>query len=136
MPGGGSLNPPSRDTVDKRMHYVHQEGQAVFKYAVRRMGESSRAILERNGLNGSSLDLFVAHQANLRIVTAASQKLGMDNQKVVTNIHKYGNTTAATIPLAVGDALDEGRLKNGNLVLFASVGAGYTIGTVLVRWAY
>jgi 3-oxoacyl-[acyl-carrier-protein] synthase-3 len=136
MPGGGSLNPPSRDTVDKRMHYVHQEGQAVFKYAVRRMGESSRAILERNGLNGSSLDLFVAHQANLRIVTAASQKLGMDNQKVVTNIHEYGNTTAATIPLAVGDALDEGRLKNGNLVLFASVGAGYTIGTVLVRWAY
>lgn len=136
MPGGGSLNPSSHQTVDKKMHVVHQEGQAVFKYAVRRMGESSRAILERNGVDGRSLGLFVAHQANLRIIKAASQKLGLDNSKVVTNIHKFGNTTAATIPLAVGDALDDGRLKNGDLVLFASVGAGYTVGTVLVRWAY
>jgi 3-oxoacyl-[acyl-carrier-protein] synthase-3 len=134
MPGGGSLNPPTYETVSKKMHYVHQEGQAVFKYAVRKMGESSRAILERNGLQGSDVDLFIAHQANLRIITAAAQKLGLEERKVVTNIHKYGNTTAATIPLAIGDALDDGRLKPGTLALLAAVGAGYTVGTVLVRW--
>lgn len=136
MPAGGSLNPPSHETVDKKMHYVHQEGQAVFKYAVRKMGESSRAILERNNMTGASVDLFIAHQANLRIISAASQKLGLPASKVVTNIHKYGNTTAATIPLATGDALDDERLKKGNLVLFAAVGAGYTVGTMLVRWAF
>jgi 3-oxoacyl-[acyl-carrier-protein] synthase-3 len=136
MPGGGSLNPPSRETVDKKMHYVHQDGQPVFKYAVRKMGEISRAILERNGLKGDDVDLFIAHQANLRIINAAAEKLGLDGKKVVTNIHKYGNTTAATIPLAIGDAIDDGRLKKGGLVLLASVGAGYTVGSVLARWAY
>ena len=136
MPGGGSLNPPSHETVDKKMHYVHQDGQPVFKYAVRKMGEISRAILEQNGFDGSDLDLFVAHQANLRIISAASEKLGLDEKKVVKNIHKYGNTTAATIPLALGDAIDDGRLKKGNLVVLAAVGAGYTVGSVLTRWAY
>lgn len=136
MPGGGSLNPPSSETVEKKMHYVHQEGQAVFKYAVRKMGESSRGILERNGFTGKDVDLFIAHQANLRIINSAAEKLGLDEKQVVKNIHKYGNTTAATIPLAIGDALDDGRLKKGNLVLFAAVGAGYTVGSVLARWAF
>jgi len=136
MPAGGSLNPATRDTVDKKMHYVHQEGQAVFKYAVRKMGEISRGILERNGIEAGAVDLFIAHQANLRIISAAADKLGLDEKKVVKNIHKFGNTTAGTIPLAIGDALDDGRLKKGNLVLFAAVGAGYTVGSVLTRWAY
>jgi 3-oxoacyl-[acyl-carrier-protein] synthase-3 len=136
MPGGGSLNPSSHETVEKRMHYVHQEGQPVFKYAVRKMGEISRSILERNNLSGSDVDLFIAHQANLRIINAAADKLGLDEKKVVKNIHKYGNTTAATIPLALGETLDDGRLKKGSLVLFAAVGAGYTVGSVLTRWAF
>ncbi|HXG65071.1 MAG TPA: beta-ketoacyl-ACP synthase III, partial [Blastocatellia bacterium] len=136
MPGGGSLNPSSHETVEKKMHYVHQEGQAVFKYAVRKMGEVSGNLLERNGLAGKDVDLFIAHQANLRIINAAAEKMGLDESKVVKNIHQYGNTTAATIPLAIGTALDQGRLKKGDLVLFAAVGAGYTVGTALVRWAY
>jgi 3-oxoacyl-[acyl-carrier-protein] synthase III len=136
MPGGGSLNPSSHETVEKKMHYVHQEGQPVFKYAVRKMGEASRGILERNNLGGKDVDLFIAHQANLRIINATAEKMGLDESKVVKNIHKYGNTTAATIPLAIGDALDDGRLKKGSLVVLAAVGAGYTVGSVLVRWAY
>jgi len=136
MPGGGSLNPSTKETVDRKMHYVHQEGQPVFKYAVRKMGEISRGILERNHIEAGDVDLFIAHQANLRIISAAADKLGLDENKVVKNIHRFGNTTAATIPLAVGDALDDGRLKKGSLVLFAAVGAGYTVGSVLTRWAY
>jgi 3-oxoacyl-[acyl-carrier-protein] synthase-3 len=136
MPGGGSLNPSSHTTVEKKMHFVHQEGQPVFKYAVRKMGEISRTILDRNNLNADQIDLFIAHQANLRIITAAAEKLGLDEKKVVKNIQKYGNTTAATIPLAIGDALDDGRLKKGSLVLLAAVGAGYTVGSVLTRWAF
>ena len=136
MPGGGSLNPSSQETIEKKMHYVHQEGQPVFKYAVRKMGEISRTVLERNHLNGKDVDLFIAHQANLRIINAAAEKLGLDEAKVVKNIHKFGNTTAATIPLAMGDAIDDGRLKKGSLVVFAAVGAGYTVGSVLSRWAY
>ena len=136
MPGGGSLHPASHETVDKKMHYVHQEGQPVFKYAVRKMGEISRGVLQRNGLSSNDIDLFIAHQANLRIINAAADKLGLDESKVVKNIHKFGNTTAATIPLAIGDAIDDGRLKKGSLVVFAAVGAGYTVGSVLARWAY
>ncbi|HEY6329156.1 MAG TPA: beta-ketoacyl-ACP synthase III [Blastocatellia bacterium] len=136
MPGGGSLNPSSSETVEKKMHYVHQEGQQVFKYAVRKMGEVSRAILSRNGYTGEDIDLFISHQANLRIINATQEKLGLAESKVVKNISKFGNTTAATIPLAIGDALDDGRLKKGSLVLFAAVGAGYTVGSVLVRWAF
>src|SRR5215472_9142512 len=136
MPGGGSLNPSSHETIEKKMHYVHQEGQQVFKYAVRKMGEVSRAILQRNGYTGEDVDLFIAHQANLRIINATAEKLGLEERKVVKNIHKYGNTTAATIPLAIGDAIDDGRLKKESLVLFAAVGAGYTVGSVLCRWTY
>jgi 3-oxoacyl-[acyl-carrier-protein] synthase-3 len=136
MPGGGSWHPSSAETVEKKMHYVHQEGQQVFKYAVRKMGEVSRAILSRNNYTSNDIDLFISHQANLRIINATQEKLGLDDRKVVKNISKFGNTTAATIPLAIGDAIDDGRLKKGSLVLFAAVGAGYTVGSVLTRWAY
>jgi len=136
MPGGGSLHPASHETVEKKMHFVHQDGQPVFKYAVRKMGEASRGVLQRNGFGSADLDLFIAHQANARIINAAADKLGLEDDKVVKNIHKFGNTTAATIPLAIGDALDDGRLKKGKLVVFAAVGAGYTVGAMLMRWAY
>jgi 3-oxoacyl-[acyl-carrier-protein] synthase III len=136
MPGGGSLHPSSHETVDKKMHYIHQNGQAVFKYAVRKMEELSRSMLERSGLTGADIGAFIAHQANLRIIDATANKIGLDQSKVIKNIHKYGNTTAATIPLAIGDAIDDGKLKKGDLVLFAAVGAGFTSGCVLARWAY
>jgi 3-oxoacyl-[acyl-carrier-protein] synthase-3 len=135
MPGGGSLHPTSHETVERDMHFVYQEGQHVFKYAVRKMAESSVQVLERNGLRSDQLDLFVAHQANIRIIDAAQQRLGLPDAKVVKNIHEYGNTTAATIPLALATALDEGRLKAGDLVLLASVGAGFTVGAALLRWS-
>jgi 3-oxoacyl-[acyl-carrier-protein] synthase III len=136
MPGGGSLHPSSHETVDKKMHYIHQNGQAVFKYAVRKLEELSRSMLERSGLTGADIGAFIAHQANLRIIDATANKIGLDQSKVIKNIHKYGNTTAATIPLAIGDAIDDGKLKKGDLVLFAAVGAGFTSGCVLARWAY
>ena len=134
MPAGGSLNPASHETVEKKMHYVHQDGQSVFKYAVRKMEEISRRVLERQHLESRDVSLFIAHQANIRIINAVGEKLGLSESQVVKNIHKFGNTTAATIPLALGDALDDGRLKKDNLVLFAAVGAGYTSGAVLARW--
>ena len=136
MPAGGSLHPPSHETVEKRMHYVHQEGQQVFKYAVRRMCEVSCGLLERNGFSNRDLALVVPHQANLRIIRAMQERLGIDDSKVMINIDRYGNTTAATIPLGLRDALHEGRLKKGDLVLIVSVGAGYTTGGILMRWAY
>lgn len=136
MPGGGSLNPPSHETVDKKMHYVHQEGQQVFKYAVRRMADVSTQLLERNGFSGRDLSLLVPHQANLRIIRATQERLGLDDSKVMLNIERYGNTTAGTIPLGLRDALDEGRLRKGDLVLLVAVGAGYTTGGMLLRWAY
>jgi 3-oxoacyl-[acyl-carrier-protein] synthase-3 len=136
MPAGGSLHPPSHETVDKRMHYVHQEGQQVFKYAVRRMAEIACGLLERNGVSSRDLALVVPHQANLRIIRAMQERLGVDDSKVLVNIERYGNTTAATIPLGLVDAVEQGRLKKGDLVLLIAVGAGYTTGAVLMRWAY
>jgi len=136
MPGGGSLNPPTHDTVDKNMHVVHQEGSQVFKYAVRRMAELAVDLLERNGFNSDDLALVVPHQANLRIIRAMQERLGVDDSKVMVNIDRYGNTTAGTIPLGLRDAVAEGRLKKGDLVLLVAVGAGYTTGGVLMRWAY
>lgn len=136
MPAGGSLHPPSHETVEGRMHYVHQEGQQVFKYAVRRMCEVSCALLERNRLSHKDLTLVVPHQANLRIIRAMQERLGIDDSKVMVNIDRYGNTTAATIPLGLRDAVQENRLKKGDLVLLVSVGAGYTTGGILMRWAY
>ena len=135
MPAGGSRMPASHETVENRMHYVKQDGHAVFKFAVRKTEEISRRVLERNGLDGSEIDLFVSHQANRRIITAAAERLGMPESKVVINLERFGNTTGATIPLALKDAVDDGRLKRGDLVLLASVGAGFTVGSVLLRWA-
>jgi 3-oxoacyl-[acyl-carrier-protein] synthase-3 len=136
MPGGGSANPTTHETVDKKMHYVHQDGGAVFKYAVRKMAEVCEKILERNGFKGSDLDAFIPHQANRRIITATADRLGLSADKVIINIDRYGNTTAGTIPLAMNTAIEEGKLKKGNLVLLASVGAGFTVGATLLRWAY
>jgi len=136
MPGGGSLNPASQETVEKRMHVVHQEGQQVFKYAVRRMAEVACQLLERNGFSSSDLSLVVPHQANLRIIRAMQERLGVDDSKVMVNIDRYGNTTAATIPLGLRDAVVEGRLRKGDLVMLVAVGAGYTTGGMVFRWAY
>jgi 3-oxoacyl-[acyl-carrier-protein] synthase III len=136
MPGGGSLHPSTHETVDKKMHYVHQEGQQVFKYAVRRMSELAVQILERNNLTGEDLTLVVPHQANLRIIKAMQERLGVPDSKVMINIERYGNTTAGTLPLGLMQALEEKRLKKGDLVLLIAVGAGYTTGAVLMRWAY
>jgi 3-oxoacyl-[acyl-carrier-protein] synthase-3 len=136
MPGGGSLNPASHETVDKKMHYVHQDGAAVFKFAVRKMSEACVDILKRNDLTGDDIDLMIPHQANLRIINATAERLKLPPEKVVINIERYGNTTGATIPLAMHTAIEDGRLKKGDLVLLAAVGAGFTVGTTLLRWAY
>jgi 3-oxoacyl-[acyl-carrier-protein] synthase III len=136
MPGGGSLNPASHETVDQKMHYIHQDGKNVFKYAVKKMAEMTARILERNALTGKDISCFIAHQANRRIITATADRLGMPLDKVIINIDRYGNTTAGTIPLAMQTALDDGKLKKGDLVLLAAVGAGFTSGATLVRWAY
>ncbi|HYL83021.1 MAG TPA: beta-ketoacyl-ACP synthase III [Candidatus Angelobacter sp.] len=136
MPGGGSLHPSSQETVAQRMHYVHQEGSQVFKYAVRRMADLSAQLLERNGFKKEDLALLVPHQANLRIIRATQERLGVEDSKVMVNIDKYGNTTAGTIPLGLRDAVAQGRLRKSDLVLIVAVGAGYTTGGVLLRWAY
>lgn len=134
MPGGGSLNPPSHETIDKKMHYVHQDGPQVFKYAVRRMCEVSTMLLERNGFTSDDLALVVPHQANLRIIHAMQERLKLPDSKVMVNIDRYGNTTAGTIPLGLRDAVEQGRLHRGDLVMLISVGAGYSTGGVLLRW--
>ena len=136
MPGGGSLHPTSKETIAKKMHYVHQDGQQVFKFAVRKQTELCLRLLDRNGLKGSDIDVFIPHQANLRIINATAERLGLRPESVIINIDRYGNTTAGTIPLAMGTAIEEGKLKKGSLVLLASVGAGFTIGATLMRWAY
>jgi len=136
MPGGGSLNPSTKETVEKKMHYVHQDGQQVFKFAVRKQTEACEKLLARNGLKGSDIDAFIPHQANLRIISATADRLGLRPDAVIVNIDRYGNTTAGTIPLAMNTALEQGKLKKGSLVLLASVGAGFTIGATLLRWAY
>jgi 3-oxoacyl-[acyl-carrier-protein] synthase-3 len=134
MPAGGSRQPATRDTVDQRLHYVKQEGHAVFKFAVRNTGEICERLLQRNGVTAQDLDLFVSHQANRRIIMSAAERIGMPDDKVIINIDRFGNTTAATIPLALNDAVLSGRLRRGDLILLASVGAGFTVGSVLVRW--
>jgi 3-oxoacyl-[acyl-carrier-protein] synthase III len=136
MPAGGSRMPPSHDTVDQRLHYVKQEGQQVFKYAVRKMYETSRDLLARNGLTVDDVAIMIPHQANLRIIKGAGDRLGIAPERVMINIDRYGNTTAGTIPLATRDAIAQGRLKKGDIVLFAAVGAGYTVGASLWRWAF
>jgi 3-oxoacyl-[acyl-carrier-protein] synthase-3 len=134
MPGGGSLNPSSHETVDKKMHYIHQDGQTVYKFAVRKMLEATTKVLERNGVTGAELGCFIPHQANMRIITATADRLGMARERVIINIEKYGNTSAGTIPLAMETAVEEGKLKKGDLVLLAAAGAGFTTGATLLRW--
>ncbi|HTW57220.1 MAG TPA: beta-ketoacyl-ACP synthase III [Terriglobales bacterium] len=136
MPGGGSLNPSSKETIEKKMHYVHQDGQQVFKFAVRKQVELCLKLLERNRLKGSDIDVFIPHQANLRIINASVERLGLRPDAAIINIDRYGNTTAGTIPLAMNTAIEDGRLKKGSLVMLASVGAGFTVGAALLRWAY
>ena len=136
MPAGGSRRPASHETVDQRLHYVHQEGSQVFKYASRRMFEVCRELLDRNHLTVDDVALMIPHQANIRIIKAAGDRLGIPPERVMVNIERYGNTTAGTLPLATRDAISEGRLKKGDIVLFAAVGAGYTVGASLWRWAY
>jgi 3-oxoacyl-[acyl-carrier-protein] synthase-3 len=135
MPAGGSRMPATHETVDKRLHYVKQDGQAVFKFAVRKTEEICRRLLDRHGVSPDQIDLFVSHQANRRIITAAAERLGLPESKVVINLERFGNTTAGTIPLALADAVKDNRLKKGDLVLLASVGAGFTVGSVLLRWS-
>jgi len=135
MPAGGSLRPATHETVDQKLHYVQQQGAYVFKYAVRKFAESAERLLLRNDFTATDVDLFVAHQANIRIIEAAQKRIGLPDEKVVKNIHEYGNTTAATIPLALATALDEKRVDEGDLVLLTAVGAGFTVGSVLVRWS-
>ena len=134
MPAGGSLNPSTHETVDKKMHFIHQDGPAVYKFAVRKMAELTAALLERNGVTGSDLGCFIPHQANIRIIQATAHRLGMPDERVIINIDKYGNTSSGTIPLAMETAVEEGKLKKGDLVLLAAVGAGFTVGTMLLRW--
>ena len=130
------MNPSTHETVDKKMHYVHQDGQAVFKFAVRKQTELCERLLERNGLKGSDIDAFIPHQANRRIIMASAERLGLKPENVVINIDRFGNTTAGTIPLAMDTARQEGKLKKGSLVMLASVGAGFTVSAALLRWAY
>ena len=134
LKGGGSLNPPTHETIDKKMHFIYQDGQAVYKFAVRKMAEVTTKVLGRNGVTGADLDVFIPHQANKRIITSTADRLGMDPERVIINIDKYGNTSAGTIPLAMETAIEQGKLKKGDLVLLAAVGAGFTVGAALLRW--
>src|SRR6185312_6890252 len=136
MPAGGSLLPASHETVDKRQHFVYQDGQTVYKFAVRKMAEAAERVLERNNVAATELACFIPHQANKRIIESTAHRLGMPMESVILNIDRYGNTTAGTIPLAMDTAIEEGRLKKGDLVLLASVGAGFTVGATLLRWEF
>ena len=134
LKGGGSLNPTTHATLDAGMHFIYQDGQAVYKFAVRKMAESTTKLLERNGITGADLGCFIPHQANKRIITSTADRLGMDPERVIINIEKYGNTSGGTIPLAMETAVEQGKLKKGDLVLLAAVGAGFTVGAALLRW--
>ncbi len=136
MKGGGSLNPPSHETIEKKLHYIFQDGKSVFKVAVMGMADVSAEILQRNNLTGADVDWLVPHQANLRIIDATADRMGLDKSKVMININKYGNTTAATIPLCLSEWWHEGKVKKGQNLILASFGAGYTWGAVYVKWAY
>ena len=135
MPAGGSLRPASHETVDQRLHYVKQDGAAVFKFAVRKTEEIALRVLAETGTKPSEVDLFVSHQANRRIIQAAADRLGLPDEKVIINLEMYGNTTAGTIPLALADARRQKRISRGSKILLASVGAGFTVGSVLLDWA-
>ena len=134
VPAGGSLNPASKDTVNKRMHYVYQDGKTVFKFAVKNMADVSKQILDDNHLTGEDIKLFIPHQANKRIIDAAAERCGLRDDQVLVNINKYGNTTAGTIPIALDDAVEEKMLEKGDILLFAAFGGGFTWGSMLIKW--
>ncbi len=135
VPAGGSLHPASKDTVDKKMHYVYQDGKTVFKFAVKNMADVSKRILDRNQLSGNDIKLFIPHQANQRIIDAAAKRCGLDNEKVFININKYGNTTAGTIPIALDEAVESKRLTKDDILLLAAFGGGFTWGSMLIKWS-
>lgn len=134
QPAGGSANPPSIETVEKRMHYVKQEGKQVFKFAVTNMAEVSAEIMEKNNLSSDDVDWLVPHQANLRIIDATADRMGLPKEKVMINIEKYGNTTAGTLPLCLWDY--EKQLKKGDTLILSAFGGGFTWGAVYLKWAY
>ena len=134
IPGGGSLHPASYETVDQHLHYIRQDGQVVFKYAIKGMAEISEEILKKNNIDSNSISLYVPHQANKRIIDGAAQRCGFKDDQVYININKYGNTTAGTIPICLDEAKELGRINNGDLILLAAFGAGFTWGSMLIRW--
>lgn len=134
MPAGGSLNPATVETVENRMHYVKQEGKQVFKFAVTNMADVSAEIMERNSLSSDDVDWLVPHQANLRIIDATANRMGLSSDKVMINIQKYGNTTAGTLPLCLWDY--ESQLKKGDNIVLSSFGGGFTWGAIYLKWAY
>jgi 3-oxoacyl-[acyl-carrier-protein] synthase-3 len=135
MTGGGSLNPPSHETVDKKMHYIYQDGKAVFKVAVKGMADVSFEIMQKNNLTSDDIAYLVPHQANLRIISATAERMGIGMDKVMINIDKYGNTTAATIPLCLVEYYRAGKVKKGDKLVLAAFGAGYTWGSSYLVWA-
>ena len=135
VPAGGSLNPASKETLKKGMHYVYQDGKTVFKFAVKNMADVSKEILDNNNIAGEDLKLFIPHQANKRIIDAAAKRCGLTEDQVLININKYGNTTAGTIPIALDDAVEANMLEKGDLVLFAAFGGGFTWGSMLIKWS-
>ena len=134
VPAGGSLHPASIDTIEKKMHYVYQDGKTVYKFAVKNMAKVSKQILDKNGLKGEDIKLFIPHQANKRIIDAAAERCGLHNDQVFVNVHRYGNTTAGTIPLAIDEAVEMNLLAEGDLLLLAAFGGGFTWGSMLIRW--
>ncbi|MEL1234076.1 MAG: 3-oxoacyl-[acyl-carrier-protein] synthase III C-terminal domain-containing protein, partial [Candidatus Neomarinimicrobiota bacterium] len=134
VPGGGSRIPASIESVEKREHFIKQDGKTVFKYAVKGMADVSEKILSRNNLTGQDISLFIPHQANKRIIDSAANRCGISEEKVLINIDKYGNTTAGTIPIAINEAVKDNRIKDGDYILLASFGAGFTWGSVLIKW--
>jgi 3-oxoacyl-[acyl-carrier-protein] synthase-3 len=135
MKGGGSLNPPSHETVDKKMHYLFQDGKAVFKVAVKGMADISYELMQKNNLKSDDIAYLVPHQANLRIIDATAERMGLSKDKVMINIDRYGNTTAATIPSCLVEYYRNGKLKKGDKIILSAFGAGYTWGSSLVVWA-
>jgi 3-oxoacyl-[acyl-carrier-protein] synthase-3 len=135
MKGGGSLYPSTHETIEKKMHYIYQDGRTVFKFAVTGMADVTEEIVKKNHIQPSEVKLFIPHQANLRIIDAAAQRVKLSPNQVLKNIEKYGNTTAATIPLGLSEAYYDGRLKKGDIIIFAAFGAGFTWGSMLVRWS-
>ena len=134
VPAGGSLHPASKDTVDKKMHYVYQDGKTVYKFAVKNMADVSKRILDQNELTGDDIKLFIPHQANRRIIDAAAKRCGLGTEKVLVNVNRYGNTTAGTIPIALDEAVETNRLEKNDLLLLAAFGGGFTWGSMLIRW--